>query len=201
MDNLTTVAKVKEYLGITDSGSDAILATLVSGVSQYISSYCGGRNFGSRSYVETYDTYTGRRKIFLRQIPVTAVSSVKYRSGTPSAPVWNTYNADSYLTYLKPGYIQFFGPLPSVPQGLQVTYTAGYLIDFNNYDDQNLHTLPKDLTIAANEMIGNMMNTRKAGGISSETTEGQTIQYDMKRAMTESVKNTLDSYKMVFIAS
>ena len=201
MDNLTTVDKVKEYLGITDSNSDAVITALVSSVSQYISSYCGGRQFGSHDYVETYDTYSGRRKIFLRQIPVTAVTVVKYRSGTPSSPVWNTYNADSYLTYLKPGYIHFYGPLPEVPQGLQVTYTAGYLIDFNNYDDINLHTLPKDRTMAANEMIGNILNTRKAGGIASETTEGQTIQYDLKRAMTESVKNTLDNYKIIFIAS
>lgn len=201
MDALTTLDKVKEYLGITDSNSDTVITALVSSVSAYISSYCGGRQFGSHDYVETYDTYNGRHKVFLRQIPVNTVSAVKYRAGTPSTPVWNTYNVDSYLTYLKPGYIHFYGALPSVPQGLQITYNAGYLIDFDNYDDINSHTLPKDLTLAANEMIGNVLNTRKAGGIASETTEGQTIQYDLKRAMTESVKNILDSYKLISIAS
>jgi hypothetical protein len=201
MNQLTTTAKVKEYMGITDSGSDTLIASLIKGVSAFIGSYCGGRKFESADYVETYDTQNGRHKIFLKQIPVTEVTTVEYRAGTPSTPIWNTYNVDSYLPYLNEGYIYFYSALPRVAQGLRISYTAGYLIDFDHEDDTTKHTLPFDLTMAANEMIGNILNTRKAAGITNETTEGQSITYDFKRAMTDSVKNTLDTYKLFRIAS
>ena len=201
MNQLTTTAKVKAYMGITDASSDTLIDGLILQVGSFISDYCGGRIFDRQDYVETYDTYNGRHKIFLKQIPVTAVSAVKYRAGTPSSPVWNTYNADSYLPYLNAGYIHFYGALPTVAQGLQVSYTAGFLIDFTHETDPLLHTLPQSLTMAANEMIANILNTRRAAGITSETTEGQTIQYDMQRAMTSNVKNALHSYKMFRIAS
>jgi hypothetical protein len=201
MPNLTSVDKVKEYMGITDATSDTLIGNLVSEVSIYIANFCGGRNFLSQSYTEVYDTKAGRHKIFLRQIPVTAITSVKYRGGTPSNPTWLDYHVDGYLTYLKPGYIHFFSSLPGVAQGMQIVYTAGYIIDFNNYDDIMQHNLPKDITMAANEMVANYMNTRKAAGISSESTEGQSIQYNMERAMTQNVKTILNSYKLNFIAS
>lgn len=196
---LTTRTKVKSYMGITDSSSDTIIDELITGVTAFIQGYCGGRNFLSTSYVEIYDTYKGRHKIFLKQIPVTAISAVEYRSGTPSSPVWVTYSADGYLSYLSAGYIRFYGALPEIAQGMRISYTAGYFIDWAN-EFTATHTLPADLTMAANEMISTILNTRRSGGISNETTEGQSITYDFKRAMTDNVRNTLTSYKVTRIA-
>lgn len=196
---LTTRTKVKSYMGITDTSSDTIIDELITYVSAFIGSYCGGRNFLSSSYVEIYDTYRGRHKIFLKQIPVTAISAVEYRSGTPSAPVWVTYGVDGYLSYLSAGYIRFYGALPEIAQGMRISYTAGYLIDWAN-ENTSTHTLPEDLTMAANEMIATVLNTRKSGGITNETTEGQSITYDFKRAMSDNVKNTLSLYQINRIA-
>jgi hypothetical protein len=196
---LTTRTKVKSYMGISVTDFDTVIDELITGVTEFIQNYCGGRNFLSQNYVEIQDTKHGRHKLFLKQTPVTALSAVEYRAGTPSAPIWNTYNADSYLLYGAPGYIHFYGALPSVAQGMRITYTAGYLIDFAN-EFTVTHTLPADLTMAANEMIATILNTRKSGGITNESTEGQSITYDFKRAMSDNVKNTLANYKLYRLA-
>lgn len=201
MNQLTTTAKVKTYLGITDSDSDTVIDALVLGVSEFIAGYCGGRKFEAQDLVEVYDTKHGRHKIFLKQFPVNSVTAVKYRGGTPSTPNWITYNVDSYLTYLEAGYIHFYGALPQVAQGMQISYNAGYLIDFDNETDINSHTLPADLSMAATDIVAVMLNTRKSGGITNETTEGQSITYDFKRGMSQATKNIIDRYKIYRIAA
>lgn len=199
-DALTTRTKVKSYMGITGTDNDTVIDELITGVTAFIKSYCGGRNFLSQAYVEIYDSKRGRHKIFLKQLPVSALTVVEYRAGTPSTPIWNTYNADTYLLYGNAGYIHFYGGLPEVPQGFRISYTAGYLIDFTQ-EFTAFHTLPADLTMAANEMIATILNTRKSGGITTESTEGQAITYDtMAGAVSKNVKNILNGYKIFRIA-
>ena len=195
---LTTIDKVKDYIGVTDTSLDTVIASFINGVTDFIQGYCGGRNFLSQSYVETYDTRRNHRKIFLKQFPATAVSDVSYRSGTPTNPIWVTYNADSYLKYLPEGYLYFYGFLPEIHQGLRITYTAGYLIDFTNEFDTTKHTLPYDLTLAANSIIALEINTRKSKGISLEMTEGQRVQY--LRVVDDEVRNILKKYSTVHLA-
>lgn len=199
-DALTTRTKVKSYMGITSTDNDTVIDELITGVTAFIKAYCGGRSFLNQAHVETYDSKHGRHKIFLNQLPVTALTAVEYRAGTPSTPTWITYNADSYLLYGNAGYIHFYGALPEAPQGFRISYTAGYLIDFAN-EFTSTHTLPADLTMASNEMIATILNTRKSGGITTESTEGQAITYDtMAGAMSKNVKNILNGYKIFRIA-
>ncbi len=197
-DALTTRAKVKSYLGITDTSSDTLIDELITGATQLIKSYCGGRSFLSQSYTETYDTFRSRRKIFLRQRPVISLTSVEYRSGTPSNPVWVTYNADSYLLYAGAGYLHFYAQLPEIHQGLRITYTAGFLIDFAN-EFTSTHTLPEDLTLACNMLVARLKNRAKSHGISQETTEGQSISYSLNDMDTE-IKGIISKYKYFSIS-
>lgn len=197
-DALTTRTKVKSYLGITGTDNDTVIDELITGVTAFVKGYCG-RNFLSTAYTEIHDTKQGRHKVFLKNLPITTLTTVEYRGGTPSTPVWNTYSADSYLLYANAGYVYFYGELPETHQGLRFTYTAGYLIDFTN-EFTGTHTLPADITMAINEMIGAILNTRKAGGITTETTEGQSISYDFKRSMSDNVKSILNGYKLYNLA-
>lgn len=192
---LTTKQKVKDLMGITDTTSDAIIDSLINGITDFIESYCGHRRFLSTEYTEVYD---GRKqnKIFLNQYPVTEVTAVKYRSGLVSNPTWVAYDANSYLPYLKEGYIHFYANLPEVPQGLQVEYTAGYLIDFTSEFDTDDHTLPFDITLVATELVAKQMNFRNAQGIESQTTEGQSITYSPKlKDLSSDHKTILNRYK------
>ena len=193
---LTTRAKVKLALGITDTSKDDIIDQTINGVTGYIERYCGRRRFLSTSYVEIKDP-NGKKKLFLDQYPVRTLSVVEYRSGTPSTPVWNTYSADSYLLYDKEGFISFYGRLPNVPQGMRVTYTAGYLIDFTN-EFTTTHTLPFELTQVCTELVVKAINTVQSEGISSQTTEGQSVSFDMPSSrLTTLQKAVLDSFKSI----
>lgn len=201
LDALTTRDKVKDYLGITDTNSDAIIDELITYATQFVKSYTGGRQFLAQDYVEMYDSFRYRRKIFLKQIPVNSLSLVEYRGGTPTNVVWINYNADGYLLYQGPGYVHFYAMLPEVHLGLRMHYNAGYLIDFDNEFDPAQHTLPADLTSVTTEIIAKIYNTRKAAGILQETTEGQSVSYSFKaRELDDSSRNILAQYKVYRVA-
>ena len=72
---LTTLAKVKCYLGITNEDSDKILEPLIERASGYLERYCH-RKFTSRSYTREVYAGNGERRLILDQYPITAVSRV-----------------------------------------------------------------------------------------------------------------------------
>lgn len=198
---LTSLAKVKTYLGITDSTYDATLTQTINAVTDYIENYCGGRRFKSTTYsvannnIEMYDT-NRQTKIFLNQYPVTAVNSVEYRGGTISSPVWITYDANGYLPYLKEGYLRFFNVLPKMAQSFRIGYTAGYLIDFDN-EGSSSHTLPLDLALVATELTAQIHQYRTSVGVKKVSTEGQSIEYDISvgSQVTDAHKGILSKYQ------
>ncbi len=174
---LTTLAKVKLSLGIDSATTtyDDVLNTLINGVTDFIENYCGSRRFLSTTYTnEIHDSVRGRSQFFTN-FPVTTLTTVEYRSGTPSNPTWNTFNADGYLLYGKEGYVKFYATLPEVMQGLRYTYIAGYLIDFAHETDITKHTLPFDLTMVATDLVCKAYNLKQAQGLESMSTEGQTV--------------------------
>jgi len=90
MGDLTTLASVKEYTGIT--GKDALLATMISAASAAIETFCD-RTFKSTSYRELYNG-TGERYFYLNQSPVTVISYVSL-STTPALQIVNG-SSDAY---------------------------------------------------------------------------------------------------------
>lgn len=174
-DALTTRQKVKDFLNINDSSKDVFIDEAINNVTGFIKGYCG-RQFLNQTYTnEMHDTQEGQRKIFLYNIPVTAISAVEYRAGTPAAPVWFALDANSYLTYLKEGYVYFYFRTPSVKQGMRFTYTAGYLINFAAEFDPTQHNLPYDLVMAATELVARIITTSGLLGLEMAQTEGQTV--------------------------
>jgi hypothetical protein len=191
---LTTKEKVKFYLNITDTSKDTLIDQTISGVSGYIQRYTG-KNFLSQTYAEIRDS-EGKSKLFLYNYPVTSLTSLEYRSGTPTSPVWNTFDANSYLLYSKAGYIGFYSILNKVMQGFKVNYTAGYLIDFAN-EFTATHTLPFEITQLATELVAQNVNTSNVSGISSESTEGQSVAFNMDtKSISSTQKAILNSYKV-----
>lgn len=193
---LTSRQKVKDYLGITDTSTDAFIDALINQATDFIENFCGARRFLSTTYSnEVYDSRRGRC-IFLNQFPVTNLATVEYRGGTVSNPIWNTYTIDGYLLYGKSGFVKFYAMLPEVSQGLRFTYTAGYLIDFTNEGDLTKHTLPYDLTQACTALCAEEFNVRKTLGLSLLSTEGQQVRIsDKARELAGNVMTTLRRYQ------
>jgi uncharacterized phiE125 gp8 family phage protein len=191
MADLTTLTKVKSYLGISNSTHDTLLSSIITSVSAGVESFCG-RRFGSASYTEYYDT-DGETKIFLPNYPVTTLTSVKYQGGTWDNITWFDYPTPGYLLTGEQGRISFAGSLPTITKYLQIVYTGGYLIDFANETNPALHTLPFDLTQIVNELIASTFNTRTSGGISNMSTEGQSITFSTQ-SITKDYQNKLARY-------
>ena len=70
-NNLTTLAKLKTWLGITSADTDAVLQWSIDSASRAVQAYCG-RNFTESRYYEIRDG-SETRKIALRQYPVSIV--------------------------------------------------------------------------------------------------------------------------------
>lgn len=172
---ITTTAKVKLFLGISSSSDDAVIDQIVNYVTDMIESYCGRRFLKTTYTNEVYDT-NNQNRIFLKQLPVCALTTVEYRSGGVVNPTWNTYIAEGYLLYAKEGYVYFFSKLPKVMQGLRFTYDAGFLIDFTT-EGSATHTLPLDITGVATQIAAAIHDRRKSQGVKMLMTEGQRVEF------------------------
>lgn len=192
---LTSKAKVKSFLGITDSNSDAIIDELISYITDFVESMCGRRFIETVYSNEVHDSKR-QQDLFLRNYPIASVSAVEYRSGTYATPVWVTYTTEHYLLYGAEGFIHFAGKLPHVPQGVRASYTAGYKIDWSNELNLALHTLPFDVAMVATELAANLLETRKNQGVQSMSTEGQSVTLvDVQKQVTQKQISVLSKYK------
>lgn len=129
--NLTTVAKVKTWCGVTHTTDDTLISQLIGQASRLIFSYTGRTNFALTSFTRTIDG-RGGQSIILRDFPIYALSSLIISGQTITAA---TSTTDS-------GYIlsAWDGYLPGNPQKLslrdyyfcsgimnvQMSYQAGY---------------------------------------------------------------------------
>ena len=175
MADLTTKAKVKAFLGISGTTHDTLLDELIKNASASIERFCN-RNFTSASYTEYFDTIAGDSKLFVKNYPVSALTSVQYRGGTWGAITWLDLNVNDYLLN-ENGKVSFAFYLPESEKYIKIVYTGGYLIDFDNESDPLQHTLPADLTQIATEIVAQIFNQRTSVGIANESTEGQSITY------------------------
>lgn len=194
MADLTTTSKVKDFLGISSASYDTTFAVLIKGVSADIERICG-RRFEEDTYTEYFDVESGDTMVFLKNYPVSSLTSVQYRSGTWGAIVWTDYNSNDYLLN-ENGKVTFSGPFPNAEKFVKVIYTGGYKIDFANENNESLHTLPFDLTQVATEWVAKIFNNRKSSGVLTESTEGQSITYKSEKASSEFM-DRISSYRNI----
>jgi len=160
---LTTLANLKSYLGITDSSNDVLLEKLIDNVTEWIEGQLGGRRIKETQYTD--DRYDGgTQDIFLRQWPITELTSVQFNTGTISAPVWQSFAADDFVKYAEQGIIRFIAGTgrPGL-KNLRFTFKAGFT------------AIPDDLELVAKQLIADVFNSRLAGGKKAESVEGASI--------------------------
>jgi len=170
---LTTLARTKAFLGIGSDKHDTILIMLVNQASGFIERYLK-RSLLSQTYTnEEYDG-SGTNTLVLKQFPVTAVASLQVNTSGDSTASWQTIDTKNYFSY-EDGRIMLNNPVAGFldqdagtfiphPQKYRVTYTAGYLIDFDNENTPGSHTLPEDIEYACLKLVSALFNTRRAEG-------------------------------------
>lgn len=177
--DLTTLANVKSWLGITDSTDDTLLTRMITAFSATCQSYMN-RDIYSKSYTETYDGVNSS-KLFLQNYPVTAIASLSIDN--VSIPLAANSTVTGYLfnknTISLNGYSFTRGN-----QNISVTYTAGYA------------TTPFDLEQAVLELIGYKYRERTRIGEASKSLAGEVVSFDLKD-LPPTTKLVLNQYKRV----
>ena len=177
---LTTLQRVKDRMGITASESDAVLLRLINAATDYIESNCS-RRFKRTTYTEIYSLPgDAAGYLLLNQSPVSVLSALEYRAGTPSTPNWTAFLVDQYelLESGESGIVRIYGGFAPAYYGgtnsLRATYTAGYLFDFANFGSAT-HTLPADLTDLCERMVVRFWKKREKPGVQSESIRDSSI--------------------------
>ncbi len=196
---LTTVDRVRNIrLRIEAEGFDDLFANLINAVSDYIEGECN-RRFMETEYEELHTIHSyGQTMLVLKNAPVSEVTKFEYRSGTKTNPTWNDYDPDSWelLEGGESGIIETSGMLEKY---LRVSYTAGYLIDWENEDDEESHTLPSDLTDLAERMVVKWYKRREAEGKLTEGFDGAQIAW--RDDLNKDDQATINRYRRIPVLS
>ena len=195
---LTTIQRVKDLMGITVTDNDVILTRLINAATDFIEDYCD-QNFKTQSYVEKYSIWGDSMEFLqLNNRHVTVLTKVEVRTGTPSTPNWSTLGADFYelledgeagMIRLYPGFAPL---LYTNSNALQVTYTAGYKIDFTNFGNKTLHDLPADLSGLCERLVIRWWKRRESGGKQSESLQNSSINW--RKELDDEDIDTLQRY-------
>jgi hypothetical protein len=192
---LTTVDRVRNVrLTIETDQFDDLFVNLVNSVSDFIEGECG-RRFLRTNYVDQLYTIhsAGQNFLVLKQSPVTTVSSFQFRLGPNVSAQWIDFDPNVWelLEGGESGIIEVL--LGSLPKYLKVSFTAGYLIDWDQYSDETLHTLPSDLTDLAERLVIRLFKRRESEGKASDAFERSQIAW--RDVLIEEDKRVLDRYR------
>ena len=195
---LTTKARIKNKLGITIADHDTILDRLISSYTDFIQSQTN-RYFKRTNYTnEIYSVKAKQDFLFLKQTPVISISSFQQRSGLPNAITWADVNAGEYE--LSPdtelGMIQCYFHLQQGVNQYRVSYTAGYLIDFDTVGTAT-HTLPLDISELCEKLVIKAWKRREKAGLASESFDGN--QTSWQKEMDPEDQATIDRYRRTLI--
>ena len=158
--SLTTLANLKEHLGITVGTDDSLLTNIINRSTDIIEAYCDGRRFAETTYTNEEYSGTGTQLINLRNYPVTSLTAYDWNTGTAGSTDWNSLQSE-FIKAIDDGQ----GPG-------QVYYETGFVEGMKNYRFSYVAgyaTIPNDLEEACLEMCSWIFNDRKSKGLQSET--------------------------------
>lgn len=193
-NGLTTVARIKVFLGITVAAHDTILEQLINMVSDFVSGYCN-RVFQSAVYTnEIYDG-TGSPDLVLNKAPVstTATFTLEERSSKSN---WTTIDSEIYYIDFVTGIVHSNGGrFSQLPQRYRVTYTAGWAFD-NFTPGATLESLNLgDLEYACWKLVDKAFINRKGStGIQSESIGDYQVTFRVSAMTDPEIKEILRKY-------
>lgn len=132
--DLTTLAHVKEWLGIDaeSTDSDALLKMMISSASRFVLGYLNRPNLGETSVTETYDGY-GNNFMSLRQWPVLSIASIDFYGQSITQPSTGNPRSPGYILNEEqqgPSRVTLWGNIfPRGRSAISVTYRYGYVTE------------------------------------------------------------------------
>lgn len=161
---LTTLADVKESLGITNNSQDNLIIRKINQATDMIEGYCGldhDHHFKETTYTnEVYDgSFTDQ--LTLRARPLTAVSSFQTRDTSQNLDDWTTTDTENYFLDEHTGIVSGLSNLGGFYGGLRVSYTAGF------------NPIPADLAEACVILASYLVDNASTGSGVKRKQEGQ----------------------------
>lgn len=185
MANLTTLTKVKNYLGISGTDEDTLLNELISGASGAIENFCN-RILGEATYTEHHDG-RGKSSVVLKQFPVVSVTSV-HDDIDRDFEVGDLVDADNYIVDMVAGMVMLKSNATFADGilNVKVVYRAGY------------STIPESVDLACQIWVAAFYNRLKDGadGFASENIGG-IAQAFLNISMPENVKALILPYREI----
>lgn len=155
---LTTVADVKESLGITNDTKNNLIIRKINQATDMIENFCGLDNdhhFKETTYTnEVYDASLTDQLVFKAR-PVTAVSSVQSRDTTTNEDDWTTIDATDYFFDEFRGVLSGLSSFAGGYSRYRVSYTAGF------------STIPSDLAEACVMLASALVTASDQSGAGS----------------------------------
>lgn len=179
---LTTKEKVKALLGISGSSEDAVLDSLIGSFTAFFETQTS-RKIEQITVTDYFNG--GEQDLFLSNLPVLSVTSVKQNAGTQAVPDWQTVAAGDYTTYFDIGMIRHASAFPSGSRNIEVVYSSGYA------------AVPADIDLIAQMLVARVYEQRRAQGKSSESIGDANVSW--KTDLTDEQKATIASYRKIHI--
>jgi hypothetical protein len=158
--NYTIKEYVKYDLGISGAQNDVDIDRLIRSVTAYINLQIFGKPNETLEAIErtqVFDIFEVPRSqhLFLNHPPIISIDSVSIAD--------EELASTDYYLYSDVGKI-VLKYKPVSRQIVTVVYTGGFLIDWDNLDDEEQHTLPWDIEELARSLIIQRWNTKAQGG-------------------------------------
>ena len=192
---LTTVARVKSYLGISAATWDTVLELLVNAVSQQIVTYCDRDFVKTAVSNEVYDGH-GTNELLLKLFPVdtTETITLQERDSNDNNANWTTVNAQNYFVKANGIVVLPNTVFLDLPQHYRISYTAGY--NFDNAVTFLSDAGAADLELACWKLIATAFNDRKnSTKIKSESLGDYSVTFARDVDLDTEIKQILDNYK------
>lgn len=160
MADLTTTAAFKTYARISGSADDALIASLITAVSNLIEQWLS-RTIIQATYNESYDG-NGSDRIYLHNAPVSSVTSVS----VDGVAIPQSTLSTQYGWVLTRRTIRLRGDtFPKGAANVQIVYVAGYA------------TVPPGIAQACHETVKIRYDETQRKSVSSQAIGGETTTY------------------------
>lgn len=192
--NLTTLARVKSYLEITDGNSDNSIELLIPSISQSIERYLN-REIRKTNYTEYFDVEPKQKVFYLKAIPVVVDTLALNYDIDREFPVTNELEDEDFAIYEEEGRVEIDKIVLTrnvwdvQRKVLKATYAGGMASSTELLVSSTSAFL--DLELACFEMLGDFLAFKTKGGISSESQGAYSVSYNTL-SIPEKVKKILN---------
>lgn len=178
-EDLTSVARVKDFLKLTGDVDDGLLQALVTRYSVAVQKTYLNRTMGAADYSKRFNGWGGVKWVF-PEWPAISVSNVQIGDVNTAPLVFDTdyYFDEKNLYLIDCGFVRGVG-------NCRVSWRAGYV------------TIPEDLDQVVAELVSFIYRSRDNLTASSKTVAGETISF-IQEIGPKRVIDVLNSYRKVF---